>query len=849
MIGDERFLSKDGLLRTTLPSLRLASSLRRFVAKGRSTSSPTLGPLGPTITLKPYSADNPQNPNFSPDVRPGFLSASFEPVSPALDVNNINVNWSRGVTPPRLLFGGGTMVAVVCAAEWTFEKCHGSDKFSANAAPVACSYANVSMAMVREQARRSVVLERLPRELRDPGALRSCLEDLLGHNAVLCVAFAPSDARRLSECMEERNKLRSQSTQLSKVLLMRMEDRLAERRDDFARARTRSEPLLADFLLGFVEAVELRPEEWLHQLGAELQLFGLGVHSDARDAQVVWAEERLSCRTGCRALCTSLRIVSWVMKEANPANPVPRWGRVRARARRARCLRIISASAAASIKVHQLVALCRVTDKLALDLGPPGVVSMLPAIGLGTLLGAATGVVTMGTAVWIGAGTAAGIGAGKWLVDRIIAKRRLATGQGPRQESELPPALQAALLGWQNFLASKAQGSSITSRQLAELWSQFEAENPDPRHGYQYPWYNVLESQCYTSSKDAVLGTGMQVFPAPEPRDLVWHNVARPETQLLVRQFFVEIALLFGLAFWSVPVSLLQVWCSWARLSQILPWLQLPESMHGTDLEALVTLYMPAALLVLLEVLPIMLHRLASRYEGVKSWSALQMRTMRRYWRFQLATIGVTVLSGSVSNSLTAMLDQPTSMLWELGQSLPQVAVYFLATVLSSALVVGPVSLLRLPLLVQLTWTALARRLREILCLGSSTSAQAESNFLAAAAEDCLDTPPMAADLSALLLVLLVCVTYASIAPLIILAGALFFALRWLVLALRYLYVHVPRFDSGGAFWYLLWNQAGLALELPSIPAENCEDLVQSSVVRISVTHQGGEDSLVPMEK
>lgn len=26
------------------------------------------------------------------------------------------------------------MVAVVCAAEWTFEKCHGSDKFSANVA-------------------------------------------------------------------------------------------------------------------------------------------------------------------------------------------------------------------------------------------------------------------------------------------------------------------------------------------------------------------------------------------------------------------------------------------------------------------------------------------------------------------------------------------------------------------------------------------------------------------------------------------------------------------------------------------------------------------------------------------
>eukprot|EP00930_Biecheleria_cincta_P018604 TRINITY_DN14432_c0_g1_i1.p1 TRINITY_DN14432_c0_g1~~TRINITY_DN14432_c0_g1_i1.p1 ORF type:complete len:141 (+),score=15.63 TRINITY_DN14432_c0_g1_i1:196-618(+) len=52
------------------------------------------------------------------------------------------------------------------------------------------------------------------------------------------------------------------------------------------------------------------------------------------------------------------------------------------------------------------------------------------------------------------------------------------------------------------------------------------------------------------------------------------------------------------------------------------------------------------------------------------------------------------------------------------------------------------------------------------------------------------------------------------ISPLILAAGALFFVLRWLVLALRYLYVHVPRFDSGGAFWYLLWDQALLALVL-----------------------------------
>lgn len=93
-----------------------------------------------------------------------------------------------------------------------------------------------------------------------------------------------------------------------------------------------------------------------------------------------------------------------------------------------------------------------------------------------------------------------------------------------------------------------------------------------------------------------------------------------------------------------------------------------------------------------------------------------------------------------------------------------------------------------------------------------------------------------AADLSALLLVLLVCVTYASIAPLIILAGVgepksleksresrlrrcfspfdgsssrcVTFTPRPETQSGSRFEVHVPRFDSGGAFWYLLWNQA-----------------------------------------
>ncbi|CAE8628725.1 unnamed protein product, partial [Polarella glacialis] len=332
--------------------------------------------------------------------------------------------------------------------------------------------------------------------------------------------------------------------------------------------------------------------------------------------------------------------------------------------------------------------------------------------------------------------------------------------------------------------------------------------------------FRTLQAACIACQvvldEDAVKGFELLAEPAPEPRDVIWHNVARHQAQLLVRQFFVEVTLLIGLAFWSVPVSLLQVWCSLTRLSHLLPWLQLPASVLGMD--SLLTVYLPVlGLLALLEVIPAVLHGLASRYEGVKTESNLQMHTMRRYWRFQLATIGVTALSGSVSYSIKTILDEPSSVFWALGQSLPQVSVYFLATVLSSALVVGPVSLLRLPLLAKLAGRAASRRIRRALGRHDAMSQADGHQLLAAAADDYLDTPPLAADLSALLIVLLVCVTYSTTSPLIMIAGALFFVLRWLVLALRYLYVHVPRFDSGGAFWYLLWDQAILALILGDI--------------------------------
>ncbi|CAE8585902.1 unnamed protein product, partial [Polarella glacialis] len=114
------------------------------------------------------------------------------------------VQWARGVTPPTLfpmqhLVGNGAS----CSGErWQGRPTAFPAQAGDRQAPLQTHH---SADLVREQARRSVLLERLPPELREPAALRACLEDLLGAGSVVSVAFAPPDARKLSELLQERN--------------------------------------------------------------------------------------------------------------------------------------------------------------------------------------------------------------------------------------------------------------------------------------------------------------------------------------------------------------------------------------------------------------------------------------------------------------------------------------------------------------------------------------------------------------------------------------------------------------------------------------------------------------------
>jgi hypothetical protein len=69
----------------------------------------------------------------------------------------------------------------------------------------------------------------------------------------------------------------------------------------------------------------------------------------------------------------------------------------------------------------------------------------------------------------------------------------------------------------------------------------------------------------------------------------------------------------------------------------------------------------------------------AVKYERRKTYSDVQTSMLSRYFYYQLANIYVSVTAGSILKSLKDILDHPSNIVQLLGESLPTMAGYFIA--------------------------------------------------------------------------------------------------------------------------------------------------------------------------
>jgi len=182
------------------------------------------------------------------------------------------------------------------------------------------------------------------------------------------------------------------------------------------------------------------------------------------------------------------------------------------------------------------------------------------------------------------------------------------------------------------------------------------------------------------------------------------------------------------------------------------------------------------------------------RLEGLISFSEIQMRAFSRYFSFQTLNIFlVTAVAGTVFDTIAMILNAPETVFERLGDSLPRMSSFFVTFVTLKTFVGLGVELVR--------FVALAQGFLRYVLFPNSTLREQRSIRLGMRA---IDDPGWFAFHKILaqdMLVVVISVVFAVVAPLVLIPCALFYLCSRILWTHQHLYVYESVFETGGLFW------------------------------------------------
>lgn len=199
--------------------------------------------------------------------------------------------------------------------------------------------------------------------------------------------------------------------------------------------------------------------------------------------------------------------------------------------------------------------------------------------------------------------------------------------------------------------------------------------------------------------------------------------------------------------------------------------------------------YLPVvALLTLILILPVIFENLALKFEHRKTFSDVQASMLTRYFYYQLANVYISATAGSLLQSLSDIIDRPSNLFQILGYSLPRMAGYFVALLVTKILAGLPMIFLR--------FGALSRMLLLKTLSNEKRLTQRELDAVYR-----LENVQYGWEFPTQLLVVVIVFTYAVICPLILPVGCCYFTGALIVYKKQVLYVYSPVYESGGAMF------------------------------------------------
>lgn len=284
----------------------------------------------------------------------------------------------------------------------------------------------------------------------------------------------------------------------------------------------------------------------------------------------------------------------------------------------------------------------------------------------------------------------------------------------------------------------------------------------------------------------------MQVSTAPEPRDILWENIYMSKGAHRTRSYLGEFVVLLIITFYMFPVAMIALLVSEQALVSSSPKLaQLAQA--SAFFSAVIALVQPLCVVGLQQLLPPLFIAIG-RMEGTTSFSEVQMRAFSRYFLFQVLNVFlVTTIAGSIFETIAIIIENPESAFVRLGNSLPRMSSFFIAFVTIKTFLGLGFELVRTMALVQAT-------ARYILFPNATLRAKR----MPMASMRAIDDPgwfPFHKILAQDMLVVVISVVFAVVAPLVTLPCALFCLCSRIMWTHHHMYVYESVFESGGQFW------------------------------------------------
>ncbi|TDL20250.1 DUF221-domain-containing protein [Rickenella mellea] len=274
---------------------------------------------------------------------------------------------------------------------------------------------------------------------------------------------------------------------------------------------------------------------------------------------------------------------------------------------------------------------------------------------------------------------------------------------------------------------------------------------------------------------------------APEPRDIVWANMAHSVASLRVRETIVLLLICLLFFFWIFPIAALASLLSYEEIKKTMPWLgQLIDS--NQQLRAIVQNVLPSVAMITLNgLLPFILEALTYA-QGYRARSWIEYSLLRKYFLFLLVNVVfIFLLASTYWQLIRDLAESPAKVPEKLAQALQQGRArhFFLSYVILQGLGIMPLQLLNLGVIIP--------RLLFRIFITRTPRDFAE-----------LNAPPMinyGVVYPQAILVFVVTLLYSIIQPVILIFGAVYFGIGYVVYKYNLLFVFYKPYESQGQAW------------------------------------------------